>query len=237
MTHISTTTAAVGTTIRARIDHHHAGPRCRLAAEDERMPVYVHVIDHPDARVLVDTGMTEPHPAWPTWIPAFSARASGTSTPTVDVVVNTHLHFDHCGGNHRFAASRSTSSVRELDDARSETTTRSGSGSMRPECGTCRSTASSSCCPGSARPSAGHTRVRRWSSSSRRGPFVIVGDVATASANSTNRTPKASRGCVRSTPSWSGSRTSRSVATATVLASRRRIGSRPMTFIESINSS
>ena len=33
-----------------------------LLAEDERMPVYVHVIDHPDARVLVDTGMTELHP-------------------------------------------------------------------------------------------------------------------------------------------------------------------------------
>jgi hypothetical protein len=30
-----------------------------LLAEGERMPVYVHVIDHPDARVLVDTGMTE----------------------------------------------------------------------------------------------------------------------------------------------------------------------------------
>ena len=34
-----------------------------LSVEGERMPVYVHVIDHPDARVLVDTGMTEPHPA------------------------------------------------------------------------------------------------------------------------------------------------------------------------------
>ncbi len=28
-----------------------------LLAEGERMPVYVHVIDHPAARVLVDTGM------------------------------------------------------------------------------------------------------------------------------------------------------------------------------------
>ena len=28
-----------------------------LLAEGERMPVYVHVIDHPDARVLVDTGL------------------------------------------------------------------------------------------------------------------------------------------------------------------------------------
>ena len=34
-----------------------------LSVEGEWMPVYVHVIDHPAARVLVDTGMTELHPA------------------------------------------------------------------------------------------------------------------------------------------------------------------------------
>src|SRR5687768_1629973 len=34
-----------------------------LLAEGERMPVYVHVIEHPEARVLVDTGMTQLHPA------------------------------------------------------------------------------------------------------------------------------------------------------------------------------
>ena len=33
-----------------------------LDVEGERMPVYVHVIDHPDARVLVDTGIKELHP-------------------------------------------------------------------------------------------------------------------------------------------------------------------------------
>ena len=33
-----------------------------LAVEGERMPVCVHLIDHPDGRVLVDTGMTELHP-------------------------------------------------------------------------------------------------------------------------------------------------------------------------------
>ena len=32
-----------------------------LLAQGERMPVYVHVIDHPDGRVLVDTGMTQLH--------------------------------------------------------------------------------------------------------------------------------------------------------------------------------
>ena len=41
-----------------------------LLAEGERMPVYVHVIDHPDARVLVDTGMTELTRRLPTSIPA-----------------------------------------------------------------------------------------------------------------------------------------------------------------------
>ena len=34
-----------------------------LLAEGERMPVYVHVVDHPAARVLVDTGIKELHPA------------------------------------------------------------------------------------------------------------------------------------------------------------------------------
>ena len=35
-----------------------------LLVEGERWPVYVHVIDHPDARVaeMLDTGMTELHP-------------------------------------------------------------------------------------------------------------------------------------------------------------------------------
>jgi N-acyl homoserine lactone hydrolase len=35
-------------------------------AEGDRMPVYAHVIDHPDARVLVDTGTIEQHPRWST---------------------------------------------------------------------------------------------------------------------------------------------------------------------------
>jgi N-acyl homoserine lactone hydrolase len=33
-----------------------------LLVEGERWAVYVHVTDHPDARVLVDTGTTELHP-------------------------------------------------------------------------------------------------------------------------------------------------------------------------------
>jgi N-acyl homoserine lactone hydrolase len=90
-----------------------------LLAEGERMPVYVHVIDHPDGRVLVDTGMTRLHPAVadmdPRLVP-LSPQARG-HLADVDVVVNTHLHFDHCGGNHLFAGTPIYVQRRELDDA------------------------------------------------------------------------------------------------------------------------
>ena len=33
-----------------------------LLAEGGRMPLYVHVIDHPEARVLVDSSLTDLHP-------------------------------------------------------------------------------------------------------------------------------------------------------------------------------
>src|SRR5262245_53644563 len=93
-----------------------------LVAEGEPMPLYVHVIDHPDARVLVDTGMTEQHPA-------VAASLDPTLRPLneqdldlagIDIVVNTHLHADHCGGNHLFAGRPIYVQRRELDDARSE---------------------------------------------------------------------------------------------------------------------
>jgi N-acyl homoserine lactone hydrolase len=93
-----------------------------LLAEGQRMPVYVHVIDHPEARVLVDTGMTQLHPAVadmdPRLVP-LSAQADFDLT-SIDVVVNTHLHFDHCGGNHLFTGRPIYVQRRELDDARTE---------------------------------------------------------------------------------------------------------------------
>jgi N-acyl homoserine lactone hydrolase len=92
-----------------------------LLAEGEPMPLYVHVIDHPDARVLVDTGMTELHP--------FAAELQPLLHPLseqdfdlagIDIVVNTHLHADHCGGNHLFAGKPIYVQRRELDDARNK---------------------------------------------------------------------------------------------------------------------
>src|SRR5262249_56166181 len=75
-----------------------------LLAEGERMPVYVHVIDHPDARVLVDTGMTELHPAVADLDPRLRPLSKRDfDLAGIDIAVNTHLHSAHCGGNHPFA--------------------------------------------------------------------------------------------------------------------------------------
>lgn len=92
-----------------------------LVPAGEPMPLYVHVIDHPDARVLVDTGMTDLH--------LFAAELEPRLHPldekdldlaTIDIVVNTHLHADHCGGNHLFAGRPIYVQRRELDDARTQ---------------------------------------------------------------------------------------------------------------------
>ena len=90
-----------------------------LLAEGEPMPVYVHVIDHPEARVLVDTGMTQVHPAVADMDPrVYPLNEQDFDIGSVDMVVNTHLHFDHCGGNHLFAGKPTYVQRRELDDAR-----------------------------------------------------------------------------------------------------------------------
>jgi N-acyl homoserine lactone hydrolase len=90
-----------------------------LVAEGEWWPVYVHVIDHPAARVLVDTGMTELHPAVADMDPhVFPLSTQAFDLAGIDIVVNTHLHFDHCGGNHLFAGTPIYVQRQELEDAR-----------------------------------------------------------------------------------------------------------------------
>ena len=92
-----------------------------LVAEGEVMPVYAHLIDHPDGRVLVDTGMTELHPAVADMDPRLlPLNKQDFDLAGIDVVVNTHLHFDHCGGNHLFTGRPIYVQRRELDDARSK---------------------------------------------------------------------------------------------------------------------
>ena len=94
-----------------------------LGIEGERMPVYVHVIDHPQGRILVDTGIRERHPAVadldPRPLPWTEiGDGNGVDPAGIDLVVNTHLHFDHCGGNHLFPGRPIHVQRQELDDAR-----------------------------------------------------------------------------------------------------------------------
>jgi N-acyl homoserine lactone hydrolase len=92
-----------------------------LLVEGERWPVCVHVIDHPAARVLVDTGMTELRPEVADMDPRLVPLSEQAfDLAGVDVVVNTHLHFDHCGGNHLFAGRPIYVQRQELEDARTE---------------------------------------------------------------------------------------------------------------------
>ncbi|CAN5449988.1 MBL fold metallo-hydrolase [soil metagenome] len=93
-----------------------------LWAEGEWMPVYVHVIDHPHARVLVDTGMTQLHPLVADMDPRLNPLSAQPDFDLagIDIVVNTHLHFDHCGGNVLFPGTPIYVQRRELDDARTQ---------------------------------------------------------------------------------------------------------------------
>jgi N-acyl homoserine lactone hydrolase len=70
--------------------------------------------------VLVDTGMTELHPAVDDLDPRLHPLSDADlDLAGIDLVVNTHLHFDHCGGNHLFAGRPIYVQRQELDDARS----------------------------------------------------------------------------------------------------------------------
>ena len=136
-----------------------------LLAEGERMPIYVYVIDHPEARVLVDTGMTELHPTVADLDPRLRPLSKqDLDLAGIDIVVNTHLHFDHCAGNHLFADRPIYVQRRELDDARSEDDYTIREWVEGPACGTCRSTASSICFPGSgSSPRRATHAACRWS--------------------------------------------------------------------------
>ena len=197
-----------------------------LLAEGERMPVYVHVIDHPDARVLVDTGMTELHPAVADLDPRLRPLSKQDfDLAGIDIVVNTHLHFDHCGGNHLFAGRPIYVQRRELDDARSEDDYTIREWVEAPGVRYVPVDGELELLPGLRLvPAPGHTRGMQVVVVETGGrPVVVGGDVAVWLASSTSRTPKASCGCARSTPSWSGSRTSTSRGDpAPSKASRRR---------------
>jgi N-acyl homoserine lactone hydrolase len=90
-----------------------------LEVEGATFPGLVHTIEHPDGLVLVDTGMIDSRPEVedlnPTPHPLPDELVS-----RVAIVVNTHLHFDHCGGNRLFPGIPIHVQRRELADARTQ---------------------------------------------------------------------------------------------------------------------
>jgi N-acyl homoserine lactone hydrolase len=72
-----------------------------VLVDGERWPGFLHVVEHPQGRVLVDTGLIDSTPELDEeWSPRFDPD---TIPRDVACVINTHLHFDHCGGNRLFA--------------------------------------------------------------------------------------------------------------------------------------
>src|SRR5438067_7137958 len=75
------------------------------AAKNRRAVVFGFVVDHPDGPIVVDTGVGHGHvfideTYSPTVIDLHDALAAiGTESRSVAAVVNSHLHFDHCGQN------------------------------------------------------------------------------------------------------------------------------------------
>jgi len=95
----------------------HAHLAAELIVEGgEQLPVYVWTIDHPAGRVLVDTGIIDSRPE----VADMSPTLHPESIPRdVAGVINTHLHWDHCGGNRLFTGVPIHVQARELADARS----------------------------------------------------------------------------------------------------------------------
>ncbi len=74
-------------------------------------PVYAFAVRTPSGVVLVDTGIGPPHPVIDRMYSparydlAQALAAHGIAQHDVTAVVNTHLHFDHCGWNRMFPSS------------------------------------------------------------------------------------------------------------------------------------
>jgi N-acyl homoserine lactone hydrolase len=90
-----------------------------------RWPVHGFVVTHPGGAVLVDTGVGGPQDALDDWrvvnVSVADALAGLDMSPAdIDLVINTHLHFDHCGQNAVFRHAPFYVQRAELDRMRRE---------------------------------------------------------------------------------------------------------------------
>ncbi len=89
-----------------------------VLVDGQRWPGFLHVVEHPQGRVLVDTGLIDSTPELDEeWSPRFDPDAIPRD---VACVINTHLHFDHCGGNRLFAGTPIYVQRLEREAARAE---------------------------------------------------------------------------------------------------------------------
>ncbi|HYW27030.1 MAG TPA: MBL fold metallo-hydrolase, partial [Terriglobales bacterium] len=97
-----------------------------LRGPDEReWPVHGFVVMHPNGAILVDTGVGGPDRVLTDWrvVNRTAAEALGDHDLVpgdIALVVNTHLHFDHCGQNAVFRHAPFYVQRAELDRARQE---------------------------------------------------------------------------------------------------------------------
>jgi N-acyl homoserine lactone hydrolase len=90
-----------------------------------RWPVHGFVVTHPGGAVLVDTGVGGPQRVLDDWRVVNRSVADalaeyGMSPADIGLVVNTHLHFDHCGQNAVFEHAPAYVQRAELSRARRE---------------------------------------------------------------------------------------------------------------------
>jgi N-acyl homoserine lactone hydrolase len=95
------------------------------AADGHHWPVHGFVVTHDDHAVLVDTGMGGPQQLLDDWRVVNRSVADALagldlSPADIGLVVNTHLHFDHCGQNAVFKHAPFYVQRAELDRARRE---------------------------------------------------------------------------------------------------------------------
>lgn len=89
------------------------------------MPVHGFVVEHRDGVILVDTGIGEPGDLLGDWRIVNRSIADALaeidlSPIDVSLVINTHLHFDHCGQNAVFSHAPFYVQRAELERARRE---------------------------------------------------------------------------------------------------------------------
>jgi N-acyl homoserine lactone hydrolase len=88
---------------------------CDVTVGAELWPVFGWAIHHPEGTLVVDTGMIDS-------TPELDEEFAPVLRPWPDLenvvaVINTHLHFDHCGGNRLFAGTPTYVQRAELEAA------------------------------------------------------------------------------------------------------------------------